>query len=294
MTPRLHIKNWEKFQHYKDRNPPWIKLHFELLTSRDWVSLDDASRVLAIACMLIASRNGGVIPDDPDYLKRVAYLNTDPDLTPLILCGFLEPLADASALQAPARPETYREDTEGKKEPPPIEAPPKEPANDKPTKPRSKRTQLPADWELTSADITYAQKKGYTILQIEHHGEHFSNYHWREKTTCFDWHRSFITWCLHDINRHGPPGTRQPKHGGADEGAGGFAATAARVAARMEGRGNGMGLPDEIRGGIHGAGERGDGQGIDRADNDTATAEDAGPGTDQAERADETPEGGPI
>jgi len=35
----LKVKNWEKYQHYKDRNPPWIKLHFELLTSADWVPL---------------------------------------------------------------------------------------------------------------------------------------------------------------------------------------------------------------------------------------------------------------
>ena len=31
MTARLHIKNWGEFQHYKKRNPPWIKLHKKLL-----------------------------------------------------------------------------------------------------------------------------------------------------------------------------------------------------------------------------------------------------------------------
>jgi hypothetical protein len=84
------VRNWLNFQHYRDRNPPWIKLHFALLSSRDWVQLDDASRVLAIACMLIASRNDGVVPDDSEYLKRVAYLNSVPDFKPLIDCGFLE------------------------------------------------------------------------------------------------------------------------------------------------------------------------------------------------------------
>lgn len=112
------IRNWAKFQHYRNRNPPWIKLHFELLSSRDWVALDDASRVLAIACMLLASRNDkeqGVIADDPTYLRRVAYLNQDPDLTPLIECGFLEPLADASIVLASARPEE-EEEAEAEKE----------------------------------------------------------------------------------------------------------------------------------------------------------------------------------
>lgn len=106
MTDMLKVRNWEKFQHYKDRDPPWIKLHFTLLSSEDWVSLDDASRVLAIACMLVASRNKGSVPNNPAYMKRVAYLNALPDFRPLISCGFFEkPLADASAAQADARPE---------------------------------------------------------------------------------------------------------------------------------------------------------------------------------------------
>lgn len=106
----LKIKNWKKFQHYNDRNPPWIKLHFEILSSTDWVTLNDASRVLAVASMLIASRNDGKVPADPHYIKRVAYLNTLPNFKPLINCGFFEnPQADASTLQADARPETETE-----------------------------------------------------------------------------------------------------------------------------------------------------------------------------------------
>ena len=113
----LRVKNWEQFQHYKDRNPPWIKLHFALLASEDWVTLDDASKLLAVVCMLIASRNNGEVPNNPAYLKRVAYLDKLPKLEPLISCGFLEiPQASASTLQAPAsavqadaRPETETE-----------------------------------------------------------------------------------------------------------------------------------------------------------------------------------------
>lgn len=113
---KYKVKNWHHFQHYKDRNPPWIKLHYSLLSSRDWVTLDDASRVLAVAIMLIASRSEGEIDGSDDgleYLKRVAYLNKKPNLMPLIECGFLEPastmLADASALHTNAIPETETE-----------------------------------------------------------------------------------------------------------------------------------------------------------------------------------------
>lgn len=84
------IAEWKKYQHYKDRNPPWIKLHRDLLTSRTWVLLDDASRVLAIACMMIAAATDNKIPCDCDYVRRVAYLNSMPDFIPLIECGFIE------------------------------------------------------------------------------------------------------------------------------------------------------------------------------------------------------------
>jgi len=52
----FRVRNWEQFQHYKDRNPPWIKLHFALLASEDWVTLDDASKLLAVVCMLIMGK----------------------------------------------------------------------------------------------------------------------------------------------------------------------------------------------------------------------------------------------
>jgi hypothetical protein len=122
MTATIRIAKWDRYQHYRDRNPPWIKLHVELLSSRTWVALDDASRALVIACMLIAAKNDGEVPADPAYLQRVAYLNGPPNLKPLIDVGFLEPvgvtladastlLADASGLQADARPETEAEPT---------------------------------------------------------------------------------------------------------------------------------------------------------------------------------------
>jgi hypothetical protein len=102
---QLRVKNWRQFQHYKDRNPPWIKLHFSMLASADWVVLDDRSRVLAVACMLVASRNEGLIDGSKfglEYLRRVAYLHQTPDLNPLIECGFLEPASGCKRMLADA------------------------------------------------------------------------------------------------------------------------------------------------------------------------------------------------
>jgi len=110
----LHVKNWQTYQHYRDRNPPWIKLHYEIMTSSDWVMLADANKLLAVVCMLVASRHEGRVPLDLDYIKRVAYLDKKPDLTPLIKCGFLIVDSNSKQALATARPETetYREETE--------------------------------------------------------------------------------------------------------------------------------------------------------------------------------------
>lgn len=142
---RYRVKNWEQFQHYKDRNPPWIKLHFAVLSSEDWVMLDDASRVLMVACMLVASRNDGFVPSNPAFLKRVAYLKRAPNFKPLIECGFLEipqadasaSLADASALQADARPEERQSREESLSET----------SSDAPEKPSRKKRTYPPDFE---------------------------------------------------------------------------------------------------------------------------------------------------
>lgn len=122
----LAIKNWDKFQHYRDRNPPWIKLHRELLTSTTWASADDASRVLAVAFMMLAAITGNRIPADKAYIKRVAYLNSEPDWSYLLSVQFIEEIEDkknrkrvASKVEQPkknARPEGETEgETENKK-----------------------------------------------------------------------------------------------------------------------------------------------------------------------------------
>ena len=50
-------KNWQSFQHYKDRNPPWVKLHKTLLDDRDFSRLPIASKALAPMLWLLASES---------------------------------------------------------------------------------------------------------------------------------------------------------------------------------------------------------------------------------------------
>ena len=61
MTPDLWITvpNWDKFQHYKDRTPPWIKLYTELNSSNAWLDLTDAERGLLVTIWIEYARARG-------------------------------------------------------------------------------------------------------------------------------------------------------------------------------------------------------------------------------------------
>lgn len=89
MNRKFEIADKKRYQHYKDRTPPWVKLHNDILMSREWVMLDDASRLLAIVCILLASRCNGVIEEDPDYIQKMLHLENRPDFQPLLDVGFL-------------------------------------------------------------------------------------------------------------------------------------------------------------------------------------------------------------
>jgi hypothetical protein len=58
------VKDWSRFQHYKRRSPPWIKLHRSLLDNREYQQLEDAAARLLFDIWLIASENDGCLPFD--------------------------------------------------------------------------------------------------------------------------------------------------------------------------------------------------------------------------------------
>lgn len=104
----LKVKNWEQFQHYSKRNPPWIKLHRSLLDDRAFMALADASKCLLLLAWLIASENGGEIPADPE---EVAFRlrKKSVDLKPLIDNGFLIDASNALAGASNVLPQRQRQ-----------------------------------------------------------------------------------------------------------------------------------------------------------------------------------------
>jgi hypothetical protein len=73
----LQPKNWAVFQHYKDRCPPWIKLHRDLLNDRSYMRLPIASKALAPMLWLLASESkDGVFDGSLDELVFRLHITT--------------------------------------------------------------------------------------------------------------------------------------------------------------------------------------------------------------------------
>jgi hypothetical protein len=88
--PKIYsCKGWEDFQHYKRRNPPWIKLHRALLDDYNFSQMSEKSRLHLILLWLYASQNNGKIPNNKEFLERKLDI-VGLDFNELICAGFLE------------------------------------------------------------------------------------------------------------------------------------------------------------------------------------------------------------
>ena len=106
---RLQPKNWGVFQHYKDRSPPWIKLHRDLLINRDFICLPIASKAIAPLLWLLASESKDGIFDatfeELQFRLHISKKEYDDGIKPLIDKGFFSIasglLADCKQLAIP-------------------------------------------------------------------------------------------------------------------------------------------------------------------------------------------------
>lgn len=92
----LRVVNFDKWQHYKNRNPPWIKLYNGLLDNYEFAQLPDATKWHFIASTLLASRSNNKIPDDAAWVARMIGATEPVDIDALVSAGFLDRYDDAS------------------------------------------------------------------------------------------------------------------------------------------------------------------------------------------------------
>lgn len=99
----FQIRNWEKFQHYKKRNPPWIRLYQTLLRDPRFFVLPDACRYHLIGLFLLASQHGNKIPSEQEWLRHELGTKTAINLNLLHDSEWIEYIPDdASRLLAEA------------------------------------------------------------------------------------------------------------------------------------------------------------------------------------------------
>jgi len=115
---KLKPKNWDKFQHYRDRCPPWIKLHRDILNDRIFASLPIASKALAPLLWLLASESKDgefdAASNELAFRLHIAIKDIEVGLKPLIDNGFF---IDASTMLAPCyQPAIPEREREGERE----------------------------------------------------------------------------------------------------------------------------------------------------------------------------------
>lgn len=185
----LQPKNWAVFQHYKDRCPPWIKLHRDLLNDRVFMRLPIASKALAPMLWLLASEtkdgqfDGSL--DELVFRLHITPKEYEDGLKPLIDNGFFTIASGVLAeCKQPAIPETERE-TEGETE-----------TETKERKKQQRATRLPTDFLFPKewADFCYQERPE---LNIQKTFDSFKDY-WiaqpGQKGVKTDWAATWRNW----------------------------------------------------------------------------------------------------
>jgi len=98
MKKTFSVKNWDEFQHYKDRNPPWIKLHNHLLDDYEFENLGDAAKGHLLCIWMLASRTKNEMPFDEKWITKKIGASSKVNLQALVDAEFLIVEHDASTL----------------------------------------------------------------------------------------------------------------------------------------------------------------------------------------------------
>lgn len=104
----FRVRNFERFQHYTDRRPPWIKLYRDLWDDPRFHDLSVAHRYMLIALFVVASQHENLVPFNDKWLRSKLMVNQAIPLQLFIDTGWLE-LAEQDASKALAAGEMLAE-----------------------------------------------------------------------------------------------------------------------------------------------------------------------------------------
>lgn len=87
----LRVKNWQEFQHYGKRNPPWIKLHRAIIDDYAFSTLTDQTKAHLMLIWILAASASGTVPNDAKFIASRINARVPVDLDSLVQAGFLLP-----------------------------------------------------------------------------------------------------------------------------------------------------------------------------------------------------------
>lgn len=166
-TGYIAVKNFERFQHYRDRTPPWIKLYNDLLDDYQFACLQDASKLHLVMIWLLASRYENRIPNDAAWIAKRINATEPVDIIALVSAGFITVVADceqdASDTLAEcadsANPEGEREVEEETTSASPDGAAGRDEVEQAPLRRKRKRPEQPS-WTFQAAEVWEQEVKG--------------------------------------------------------------------------------------------------------------------------------------
>jgi hypothetical protein len=73
----IEIANWDRFQHYKDRNPPWIKNYTELLHNPNYLGLSARHRGILHGLWLLYAASHRKLPASTSLINQALGMPTE-------------------------------------------------------------------------------------------------------------------------------------------------------------------------------------------------------------------------
>ena len=217
-TTDIRVRNWERFQHYKDRSPPWIKLHRDLIEEcEEWYLLSDGAARLLIELWVMASRsNDGAITRDVsgilwklrkhDASKLIAELHELASYDFITLPDHM--LGEVPAEQALSEPGKQDAST------PLAEclqvATPEREGEGERARVAKRKCALPATWEPKPVHIERAAKE---LLDLDREVEKFTTHAKANGRKQLDWDAAFTQWLIRAVEYkagNGVKGYQQP------------------------------------------------------------------------------------
>lgn len=206
----IAVRGWDRYQHYKDRDPPWIKLYRDILTTESWVLGNDTSRLIQVASILLAARYNNQIPHQWNLIRKVACLDCteksfNDAVTHLVSTNFLEiqlvagaekpAEQSASVMLATCTSETEQSRAEGEQRQ-------SKSARARPAK------RCPEEFQLDAELRTWAAEN-FPDVSVERETAAFRDHEYRTAKT--DWRAAWRTWIRNAANFAKPNGAGKPK-----------------------------------------------------------------------------------